>query len=245
MRNPPWSRDELILALDFYKKYDPSIPGKHSQEIADLSILLNCLSSALGGEREATFRNPNGVYMKLMNFRRFDPGYEGKGLERGNKDEEVVWKLYAHNETELNKAAVSIRSFVASESVDTEAAMPVPQGVDEADEGRILTRVHTSRERNPKLVERKKGKFLKENGKLFCEACGFDFEAAYGDRGTGFIECHHTKPVSELRPGERTKVDDLVLLCSNCHRMVHRKRPWLNMNKLMKLIRSSGVKRVD
>lgn len=236
MRNPAWSRDELILALEFYKKFDPSIPGKHSKEIANLSGLLNKLGDVLGGERQVTFRNPNGVYMKLMNFRRFDDNYEGKGLQRGNKDEEVVWDLYANNEKELNGAAESIRSFISSAHIDAEAKKPVPDGVDEADEGRILTRVHTSRERNPKLVKRKKEKFLREQGRLYCEVCSFDFETAYGERGAGFIECHHTKPVSELRPGERTKVDDLVLLCSNCHRMVHRNRPWLSVRQLRELI---------
>jgi hypothetical protein len=46
-------------------------------------------------ESRSDFRNPNGVYMKLMNFRRFDPVYraQGKsGLVRGNKLEEIVWR---------------------------------------------------------------------------------------------------------------------------------------------------------
>ena len=35
---------------------------------------------------------------------------------------------------------------------------------------------------------------------------------------------------------KKTKLVDLVLLCSNCHRMVHRKKPWLNLEELMELI---------
>lgn len=56
---------------------------------------------------------------------------------------------------------------------------------------------------------------------LVCEVCGFDFEKVYGKLGTGYIEVHHKKPVSE---GERTTDlnDDLVMLCSNCHKMIHR-----------------------
>lgn len=58
-----------------------------------------------------------------------------------------------------------------------------------------------------------------------CMACGFDFGATYGEIGKDFIEVHHTKPLysleQEILVNPRT---DLVCLCSNCHRMIHRKR---------------------
>lgn len=56
-----------------------------------------------------------------------------------------------------------------------------------------------------------------------CEVCGFSFEEKYGEIGKDYIEVHHFKPLSE---GIRL-VDpktDLVCLCSNCHRMIHRVR---------------------
>ena len=108
---------------------------------------------------------------------------------------------------------------------------------EEGEEGQILTRTHRYRERNTKLVKRKKERVLKEQGTLSCEVCGFDFVKVYGDRGNGFIECHHTKPVSELKVGERTKISDLSLVCSNCHRMIHTKRPWLSVEELKDVIR--------
>lgn len=234
-RNPSWTRDELILALDFYLKYTPSIPSKQSAEIAELSGFLNSLANKISGAKSDTYRNKNGVYMKLMNFRRFDPNSEGKGLERGGKEEEVVWDLYANNADELRKAASAIRSHLKADSSQTSEI--VDDDFEEANEGRILTRVHASRERNRKIVEKKKASFLKQHNTTFCEACGFDFEEHYGSRGAGFIECHHTKPVSELSPGEKTKLADLVLLCSNCHRMVHRSKPWLSLEELKKLIK--------
>jgi len=58
-----------------------------------------------------------------------------------------------------------------------------------------------------------------------CMACGFDFEKTYGAYGKGFIEVHHTKPVSEL--GGMTSVNpetDMAVVCANCHRMLHRSR---------------------
>lgn len=59
-----------------------------------------------------------------------------------------------------------------------------------------------------------------------CAACGFNFEEHYGDWGKGFIEVHHLKPLSENK-GDETETNpqtDLVVLCANCHRMVHRKK---------------------
>ena len=104
--------------------------------------------------------------------------------------------------------------------------------LEEAPEGRLLTRVHLRRERNRELVESKKRLVLKQGGSLTCEVCGFNFKAEYGERGDGFIECHHTKPLEALEPGAKTHVRDLALVCSNCHRMIHRRRPWLSINEL-------------
>ncbi|MCK9181873.1 MAG: HNH endonuclease [Fibrobacteraceae bacterium] len=105
-------------------------------------------------------------------------------------------------------------------------------------EGKILFEKHKSRERNKKLIERKKAIFKKQhNGKLFCEVCGMCFEDIYGDYGKNFIEAHHIIPVSSMTDESTTRLDDLVLLCSNCHRMIHHRRPWLKKNELKNLIR--------
>ena len=85
MRNPPWSRDELIVALEFYLRHSPSIPDKSSTAIAELSNFLNQLGKELHGETSATYRNPNGVYLKMMNLRRFDTEYCGTWYAAGEQ----------------------------------------------------------------------------------------------------------------------------------------------------------------
>jgi hypothetical protein len=40
-RNPPWSQDESIVVLDFYLQHSPSIPSKTSNDVIELSGLLN------------------------------------------------------------------------------------------------------------------------------------------------------------------------------------------------------------
>jgi len=93
-------------------------------------------------------------------------------------------------------------------------------------EGDKIIKKHILREisrRNSKIVQRAKEEALKKNkGRLKCESCNFDFVKKYGILGLKFIECHHKEHISS---GIRiTKIDDLALVCSNCHRMLHRKR---------------------
>jgi 5-methylcytosine-specific restriction enzyme A len=58
-----------------------------------------------------------------------------------------------------------------------------------------------------------------------CQACDLDFSERYGEIGRGFIEAHHLRPIATLEEGVPVKYDvaaDFAVLCSNCHRMIHR-----------------------
>jgi predicted HNH restriction endonuclease len=104
-------------------------------------------------------------------------------------------------------------------------------------EGKIVERIHKSRERNSRVIEIAKANFKLNHGKLFCQVCGFDFEKKYGKIGVNFIEAHHTIPVSSMAENHITAPEDIAMLCANCHRMVHKKRPWLTMSKITSIIK--------
>ena len=108
---------------------------------------------------------------------------------------------------------------------------------DEFSEGKILLKKHLSRERNPQLISKAKRNFLQKHGRLFCEVCGFDFAKTYGEIGENFIEAHHIRPVSQMTDGEKTKLEDIVMVCSNCHSMLHRKKPWLTVEQMKKVLK--------
>jgi 5-methylcytosine-specific restriction enzyme A len=110
-------------------------------------------------------------------------------------------------------------------------------------EGRVLYRLHRYHGRRGDLPRRAKALALKQFGRLACVVCTFDFFEAYGELGKEYIECHHTVPVSQLKEGTKTKVNDLVLVCSNCHRMLHRCRPWLGTKELKFLLRRANGSR--
>lgn len=114
------------------------------------------------------------------------------------------------------------RSFLPT---DNDADYDVDDGFPE---GRRIYRLHQSFERSPQLVRAKKDQALHQCGKLTCSICDFSFYNVYGDVGKDFIECHHLVPLSDLRNERRTKLTDVILVCSNCHRMLHRKRPWVH-----------------
>ena len=103
-------------------------------------------------------------------------------------------------------------------------------------EGKEQYKLHKKKERNRTLVKLAKERYLQINKKLSCQVCNFSFVEQYGQLGEGFIEAHHTYPISLLKEETKTKLEDLVFVCSNCHRMLHLKRPWLELDELKKLL---------
>jgi predicted HNH restriction endonuclease len=103
-------------------------------------------------------------------------------------------------------------------------------------EGRDAYRLHRTRERNSKVITVAKRTRAQADPLLRCEICGFSFIETYGQLGQGFIEAHHTIPISQLSGEIATKAKDIALVCSNCHRMLHKHRPWLHRTKIRQLL---------
>jgi hypothetical protein len=95
---------------------------------------------------------------------------------------------------------------------------------------------HLRRERNRALVDAKKAATLNAEGRLCCEVCGFDFSVTYGALGEGFCEVHHLVPLSASSESVATTLNDLAVLCSNCHRVIHRSTPMLSVAALSKMV---------
>lgn len=73
-----------------------------------------------------------------------------------------------------------------------------------------------------------------------CSVCGFDFQAAYGDIGSGFIHVHHLISLSSV--GRRYRLDPVKHLrpvCPNCHAMLHHVRPPFKITELKKIIKDN------
>lgn len=125
-------------------------------------------------------------------------------------------------------------------------SLPDVEQIDSAivEGGRKLI-THLRRERNRKIVMDKKCQALKETGTLKCEVCEFDFREKYGEVGEGFCEVHHKKPLSENDRVTKTHLKDLAILCSNCHRMIHRTNPMLSVTAFKRLLAQKASSSTD
>lgn len=85
----------------------------------------------------------------------------------------------------------------------------------EIEEGEYLKRLIEAKKRNPKVRKMKIEQFKKDNnGKVFCEVCNEDDIVV--------LDVHHDLiQVSNMQDGHKTKLSDLRVICSNCHRKVH------------------------
>jgi len=181
-----------------------------------------------GATKTSTYRNANGVYLKMMNFRAIDPAFirQGKvGMVSGAELEKKIWAEFAADDQARKAAVADIKAAarLAGTSDGRIAELTDEEDEWEATEGGITYRQHRRYERSHGLARRKRDAVRASKGALRCEVCDLDFEERYGCMGADFIEVHHKKPVHTMKPGEKTKLADLALLCSNCHRIVHRK----------------------
>jgi hypothetical protein len=88
-------------------------------------------------------------------------------------------------------------------------------------EGEPIYRIHIDRERDPKLRAAAIENFKVRHGKIRCEVCNFSFEEIYGEMGKDLIEIHHVISLASRDGSTLTRVDDLMLICANCHFVIH------------------------
>jgi 5-methylcytosine-specific restriction protein A len=230
-RNRSWTREEVVLAIDLYLNRD----GLNSTpERAELSELLRAwpIENHFAKE-DPSFRNEQSVRNKLYNLQYLDS--EGRqGREKGGAVTAAVWGDFAGDPLRAGAEAETIR--VAMQDLDRDGNGQADTELS-ADETGVVLVTHMRRERNRRLVQRKKQQVLHATGSLACEACGFDSGVQFGIPGV--VDCHHLKPVANLIPGEKTKLADLKLVCPNCHRIIHRRRPWLEWDELLALVSPS------
>ncbi|MEU1347577.1 HNH endonuclease [Streptomyces sp. NPDC005795] len=230
-RSPDWTRDEIILACDLAMNNGWKRLEFDDARVIQLSALLQTMPIHPEELRNELFRNPNGVARKTVDITSRHPDYLGKPTNGNALDVQVMHDFLARP-AEMAEVARRIRHGLTSGEFQD-----LPQEADEEDdfsapEGRLLIRLHKSRERDKGLRKRKIDAVMRQGLRVACEACGFDYEQVYGDRGRGYIECHHVVPLHEVGEG-RTKLKDLALICANCHRMIHRRAPWPTPRELL------------
>lgn len=244
LRNPKWHRDEIILALDLYFRLEPGQIHARNPVIMELSKILNKLPIHEERPDSIKFRNANGVGLKLSNFLAIDQTYDGKGMQSFSKLDKMVFEDFQNHKQELAMLASNIKETVLNETLNNRLYAIGEEADDHTamvKEGMVIYRLHKYYERNTKINNQKKTIHLKKYGQLDCEACDFNFHKTYGNLGKGYIECHHTTPLSQIAGETITTLNDLALVCSNCHRMIHRKIDTVSISALKGIVRINRI----
>jgi predicted HNH restriction endonuclease len=133
-------------------------------------------------------------------------------------------------------AAEVLNELWYSQSVDVDLSRESIEQIEDDraySEGKVIVRTLQERQRSRALVIDAKQRGKKRDDLLSCEACGFSFVATYG---VDYIEAHHSQQVASFTGERQSTVDDLHLLCANCHRMVHTQTPPLSIEQLQDIL---------
>jgi predicted HNH restriction endonuclease len=180
----------------------------------------------------------NGAYgrlsKKIADAVGFKTQYDGedrfhwwRAIAEGDKSQDhFTWVL----RDELARALVTLGLLDATtDGMTTMPDIDLHLETYGAKEGATKLVLHLRKERNRVLVEKKK----KSARALKCEVCTFDFESTYGVR---YCEVHHLVPISSLKENTKVTLNDLAIVCANCHRVVHLSCPPLTIAQARKLL---------
>jgi hypothetical protein len=138
------------------------------------------------------------------------------------------------------RRADAVGILFLEEVLDGNSAPLVPDfetAIGEAIEGRQSLIEHITRERSRNLIDAKRRLVRAMMGSLMCEACGLNSAGLPENIGDACFEVHHTRPLVDRTSPSPTRLDELALLCANCHRMIHRTKPLASTGTLRKLLR--------
>jgi hypothetical protein len=121
------------------------------------------------------------------------------------------------------------------ERVFSDSERQAPADLFSQEGGKIL-RTHFIRERDPSLVAAKKNTFIAQHGQLFCAVCGLEERSLPAQLGYSCFEVHHILSIGQRSEEVPTRLSDLVIVCANCHRMIHSTSEPLLIEELQKRI---------
>ena len=164
---------------------------------------------------------------------------EFRSLFRGKSIENAIAELVATGDPSYQELINILKGIVPSDIIfQQDIESETVEDYEIKSEGKKTQYYTTRYERNPKNRQLA----IAIHGTK-CMACGFDFEQFYGERGREYIEVHHVVPLATR--DQQVDIDprtDLVVVCSNCHRMIHRrKNDILTLEELKEIIKENNA----
>ena len=220
----------LVTPIDFnvYKSNDKFEPFPYTREVAVL---------ARAEPRTSVFTTPHQLNFFKPNWGKLCDIELLSVTKTRNVIQQEIWQHFAPHFNKNN-----INSLLQNKEIPEDFEYNEVCAIEGKE--KIEFKIHLSRERNTVIVSIAKKRALeKGNGRILCECCDFDFVKIYGEHGYSFIECHHENHIAS--GGERiTNIEDLRMVCSNCHRMLHRKNHknnYYNVKELRILLKEKNL----
>jgi 5-methylcytosine-specific restriction protein A len=234
-KSPPWTREEIILALDLYYRMGRRIPNPDAPDVLQVSRYLNQLPIHSPSVRAPNFRNPAGVVLKVANLRAFDKSTSSVGMRGGSRLDRAVYEEFEDAPERVSRAAQDVlrQNGLLAGTLTPRPQLRVAESKTAYHVGFDRYRLHMALEQDMNAIAARRA----QAQSLTCEVCGFDFGRVYGARGEGYIQYHHSAPLADLSPGRLPTPDDLHLICANCHAMLHAGEQTLTVDELKAVVR--------
>lgn len=229
--NPDWTREELILALDLYYNLNQGQMHKGHPDVIKLSNELRVLNFHKHIPDKTKFRNPSGISRRLGNFKTMDSSYSGKGLRNSGKLAKEIFIEFSNNRNKLKKEADLIRQLYLKNEIKSK----VSEEIDKYNTD-YFYKYHKNRETDPLVLKVKKSIVNADYKKLKCEVCGFDSVEFYGEIADDLMEIHYNKEFNEEKEILLNDINDFIIVCSNCHKVLDKHFGFLDATDLKKLI---------
>jgi HNH endonuclease len=224
-------RASLTVWLDrFSTKFERTLSASFcSADKAKVKSLCHQASRSIGPVRHLTdadlLRKPDGRAIKPYELkeglRREE--FELPVLENYPLEKNHFLGIYGRTGGREAEANARFCELAGNFFLDVARSFPGAKGEDSQDvyprcEDRKKVKSHLRRERSGYLAVQ-----CKERDGYRCQICTVTFVDIYGEQlGGSFAEAHHKMPLGKLGDKVSNRVDDLITVCANCHRMLHR-----------------------
>lgn len=208
---PLWSPYECALLLEYTQLV---LAGKINRIDAthELSEKLRQIAIDNGDTIDEKYRNVGGVSLQMscMEYLLTDGN---QGMNKAGNNFKSTVQIYQENpdvfRAILNKEQADSNNILNQDVIQLNGVEKKQKKLHFVYEGRLSTS-------DIKKIKASRG--------YKCEACGMTFKERYPGLDDEFIECHHKLPYSHLREHEERsmKPSDFLILCPNCHAMIHR-----------------------
>ena len=111
------------------------------------------------------------------------------------------------------------------------------QDINAVEGGRKLV-MHLRVERDPGIAKEALHRHVRDAGPV-CKLCALDFSRRYQMSATEHcLEAHHKLPLSLRLEASRTILDDFLVVCPSCHRVIHKVRAFdeASLSRLLRTV---------